>query len=330
MPDAPRPGSPRTVVLAHEGLRELKGFTQIPNFILRHAKLSFGAKVAFGVLPSYAWQEDFCRPAQERLGRDLHCTDRWVRKLLSELKAAGFLIWKQQGLNRPNLYILLPNGIPSSVAPPPTKARNGTSSPDRNDPSGPERNSTSVQERNSASAYKYPKKKTQNTRVEIALNENAHTPHLELVAYFHRKAGHPEEQAAIPKELVQAKDLLMTHAPDTCRTIVDFALAKAAETNFKMRHFGAVLAYVPEALAVLERTRTLERRAADDHRRREEEDTRIAAERDAYFNLPPEERFAQRLTRRIAVFKTLERSEPTPEEIEDLRHRLSSDEATTT
>ena len=50
----------RTVILEDEALRSLGGFTQIPNFILKHAKISFGAKVAFGVLLSYAWQEEFC------------------------------------------------------------------------------------------------------------------------------------------------------------------------------------------------------------------------------------------------------------------------------
>lgn len=98
----------RTVILQDESLRKLKGFVQIPKIVLMHQKLSYGAKVSYGVLLGYAWQDDFCFPAQESIAKDLNCSVRQVQRLLTELKTAALVSWKQQGLNRPNTYYLLP------------------------------------------------------------------------------------------------------------------------------------------------------------------------------------------------------------------------------
>src|ERR1700690_2967996 len=98
----------RTVVLQDDSLRSLQGFTQVPNVVLKHSAISFGAKVAYGVLLSYAWSDDFCFPAQDRLAKDLNCSVRQVQPLLNELKDQSFITWKQQGLNKPNIYYLLP------------------------------------------------------------------------------------------------------------------------------------------------------------------------------------------------------------------------------
>src|SRR5918996_1689519 len=135
----------KTVVLQHKGLRTLKGFVQIPRFILLHDELSYGAKVAYGVLLGYAWQDDFCFPAQRQLAIDLRCSDRWVRKFLDELKKAGYIDWKQQGLNRPNIYYVLDE-----------------KNPERNYTSTPERNSTAGQDRNHSSDYIYSKNNNHN------------------------------------------------------------------------------------------------------------------------------------------------------------------------
>ena len=102
------PNVQRTVILQDESLRRIEGFTQLPNVVLKHQTISYGAKVAFGVLLSYAWQDDFCWPAQERLAKDLNCSVRQVQRLLKELKDQSFVDWKQQGLNRPNIYYILP------------------------------------------------------------------------------------------------------------------------------------------------------------------------------------------------------------------------------
>ncbi len=94
-----------TIIVLNEALK--KGFTQIPNYILRDSKLSFGARLVYAVLLSYAWQEDSCFPGQERIAEDLGTSDRSVRTYLSELKEWGYIDWKQQGLNKTNVYYIL-------------------------------------------------------------------------------------------------------------------------------------------------------------------------------------------------------------------------------
>lgn len=161
----------RTVVLEDDSLRSLQGFTQIPNVVLKHPLISFGAKVAYGVLLSYAWADDFCFPAQERLARDLNCSVRQVQRLLTELKEHGFITWKQQGLNRPNIYYLLPMSRwnrPASGAGPDTT---NPSSPDTTHSSGPEATDRSPQEATDSS----PKEDTmKNTQKIVNRSRNDH------------------------------------------------------------------------------------------------------------------------------------------------------------
>lgn len=94
-----------TIVVLNESLKH--GFTQLPRYVLQDKKLSFGARLTYAVLLSYAWQEDSCFPGQERMARDLGTSDRSVRTFLAELKANGYIDWKQQGLGRPNVYYIL-------------------------------------------------------------------------------------------------------------------------------------------------------------------------------------------------------------------------------
>jgi hypothetical protein len=101
-------GVEKTVVLQDEGLQKLKGFIQIPRLILLHKNISYGAKVAYGVLLGYAWQDDFCFPAQGALADDLGCSVRQAQRLLDELKKENLITCKRIGLNRPNIYYILP------------------------------------------------------------------------------------------------------------------------------------------------------------------------------------------------------------------------------
>src|SRR5437879_10635050 len=91
-----------TIVVVNEALKH--GFTQLPNYVLKDKRLSFGARLAFAVLLSYAWQADSCFPGQVRMAEDLGTSDRSVRNFLNELKARGLITWKQQGLSKPNVY----------------------------------------------------------------------------------------------------------------------------------------------------------------------------------------------------------------------------------
>lgn len=126
----------RTVILQDEALKKLKGFVQIPRLVLKHSTLSFGARIAYSILLSYAWQDEFCFPAQEAIAQDLNCSVRQIQRLLIELKDAGLITWKQQGLNRPNTYYLLPLKVESSQKTPKTKDTTNMSCPDTTNMSG--------------------------------------------------------------------------------------------------------------------------------------------------------------------------------------------------
>jgi hypothetical protein len=153
----------RTVVLKDAGLRQFEGgFTSIPNRILENNDLSLGARMTYAMLLKYAWQKDFCFPAQQKLAQDLGITDRSVRTFLTELRDRALVDWKQQGLNRPNIYYILK--LPERV----TSDGGGHSgpedfsAPERNHTSTPDRNERSGQERKPGSDKEYPTKNTHN------------------------------------------------------------------------------------------------------------------------------------------------------------------------
>src|SRR6266446_6526263 len=103
----------KNIVLKGADAATARGFTQVPNFLLKSDKLSAGDKLAFAMLLSYAWQNDYCFPGQERLAKDMGVTDRSVRTYLQELEGEKFVGIKQRGQGRPNLYEL--NLVPSGA-----------------------------------------------------------------------------------------------------------------------------------------------------------------------------------------------------------------------
>jgi len=96
----------RSIILKGADALSAQGFTQVPNHVLRSGHITPGGKLAYAMLLSYAWQNDFCFPGQERLAKDMGVTDRSVRTYLQELEKKGFLTIKRQGLGKPNLYEL--------------------------------------------------------------------------------------------------------------------------------------------------------------------------------------------------------------------------------
>lgn len=149
----------RTVVIRDPALRQFDGgFTALPNRILKHRDLSLGARMTYGMLLSYAWQKDFCHPAQARIAADLGVSARSVRTFLAELRDNRLITWKQQGLNKPNVYYLL------RLPDPPTDDHAGPA-----DFSGPDRKQTSVQDRQSTSDKEY-SKNNKNKNVNVTSN----------------------------------------------------------------------------------------------------------------------------------------------------------------
>ena len=80
------------------------GFTQVPNFILKDAKLSLGAKVTYSMFLHYAWHNNSCFPGQERLAADMGITQGRVSQFIKELQQAALIEITRRGLGKTNLY----------------------------------------------------------------------------------------------------------------------------------------------------------------------------------------------------------------------------------
>ena len=130
----------KNIILKGADAATYLGFTQVPNFILKSKKLSSGDKMVFAMLLSYAWQNDFCFPGQERLAEDLGLTDRSVRTNLKALEAEGLLSIQRRGLGKTNIYELNMTAA-NSV------------NPDRKKTSGLERKKTSAPHRKKTSGH---------------------------------------------------------------------------------------------------------------------------------------------------------------------------------
>jgi DNA-binding transcriptional ArsR family regulator len=96
----------RNIILKGADAATAKGFTQVPNFLLKSKKLSAGDKMTFAMLLSYAWQNDYCFPGQQRLADDLGLSDRSVRTHLKALEAIGLLAIQRRGQGKTNIYEL--------------------------------------------------------------------------------------------------------------------------------------------------------------------------------------------------------------------------------
>jgi hypothetical protein len=80
------------------------GFTQVPNFILKDANLSIGAKVTYAMFLSYAWHNDSCFPGQERLAEDMGMSVSRVNEFIKGLESAGLIEIIRRGQGKTNIY----------------------------------------------------------------------------------------------------------------------------------------------------------------------------------------------------------------------------------
>jgi hypothetical protein len=94
-----------TIVVLNDALKQ--GFTQLPRYILKDKKLSFGARLTYAVLLSYAWQEDSCFPGQDKMAGDLGVSRQAVNGYLTELKDNEYINWARRGLGKTNIYYIL-------------------------------------------------------------------------------------------------------------------------------------------------------------------------------------------------------------------------------
>ena len=80
------------------------GFTQVPNFILKDPNLSVGAKVAYAMFLSYAWNNDSCFPGQDRLAEDMGMSRSRVTEFVGELQQAKLVTIERRGQGKTNVY----------------------------------------------------------------------------------------------------------------------------------------------------------------------------------------------------------------------------------
>jgi hypothetical protein len=84
----------------------LHGFTQVPNFILRHADISIGAKTIYSLLLSYAWNNDLCFPGQDRLAKDVAMGIASVNRFIKELETCSLIEITRRGQGKTNFYTI--------------------------------------------------------------------------------------------------------------------------------------------------------------------------------------------------------------------------------
>jgi hypothetical protein len=81
----------------------------------------------------------------------------------------------------------------------------------------------------------------------------------EVVEYFHKTVHAVDRHVCQPKEIGQALSLITQYGIEKAKFIVEYAAAKAGETNFSIQHFGAVLNYTSRAVADFDRRQQKER-----------------------------------------------------------------------
>lgn len=106
-----RPGEPDDVQIDDPTIRAVVdgGFTQIPNQVSNNPALSLGAIWTYGQLLQYARAKAIAWPAQRTMANTRGCTERTIRRWLTELRGENLVSWhtvQPQGRLPHNLYTL--------------------------------------------------------------------------------------------------------------------------------------------------------------------------------------------------------------------------------
>ena len=96
----------QNIVLAGFDPVSAGGFTQVPNHLLNSRELTFGAKVVYAKLLSYAWHNDRVFPGQERMAEAIGSKKSTVNKAIKELEEKGWLAIERRGQGKTNVYTL--------------------------------------------------------------------------------------------------------------------------------------------------------------------------------------------------------------------------------
>jgi hypothetical protein len=90
------------IVLDDEILRE--GFTQVPNLLLKAAKVPLTARCVLIMILHYAWQKDSAYPGQARLADDLGISERTIRTALQDLRDRRMVVVESRGFGLSRRY----------------------------------------------------------------------------------------------------------------------------------------------------------------------------------------------------------------------------------
>jgi hypothetical protein len=93
-----------TLRVENEALR--RGFTLIPNYVLRARGISRDAKLLYGILLSYAWQKGNCWPGYDTLMEDVQCGRPQLAKYIKELKDTGLIHVQRRGQGLTSIYTI--------------------------------------------------------------------------------------------------------------------------------------------------------------------------------------------------------------------------------
>lgn len=92
----------KTLIFQDANLRQ--GFAQVPNVVLRDARITGNEKILYALLLSYAWQDNECFPGQDLLAENMGLTLRSIGRLLNSLRKKKLIGWKRQGQGKVNIY----------------------------------------------------------------------------------------------------------------------------------------------------------------------------------------------------------------------------------
>lgn len=148
----------------------------------------------------------------------------------------------------------------------------------------------------------------------------------ELVLYFQKKKnGKDGSYKPTSSEITKAKSLLTSYGKDKAYFIVDFAISKMRETNFKPLYFGAVNNYIGDALTQL---RQEQKKGEELKKKKEAEARQQLEEYKEWLEQTPDERIQGRLEFWQSQIRNFEHREPSEEEIEAKRGELIEVEPT--
>jgi AraC-like DNA-binding protein len=92
------------VIVENEMLRA--GFAALPYVVLRDSQLSIGARLAYAVLLSYAWQEDSTFVGQAKMAKDMGISERQLQRYLYELRDSRYISISRADRRFNNTYII--------------------------------------------------------------------------------------------------------------------------------------------------------------------------------------------------------------------------------